>query len=132
MLEVKTTLLLADAGQVSNGKLYILGAGWDFTDGKCPSAVVAQVEVPWDSTNVKLPVELVLLDADGQIAHPHGSEELRISFEAEAGRPAGLTVGTPISIPMAWNFGPLGLPAGRYTWQLAVGETVETRAFSVI
>ncbi len=45
---VKVTMLLCDAAQVSDGKLYILGGGWSMTGpDPVPSAVALKIDVYW-------------------------------------------------------------------------------------
>ena len=43
---VKATMILADAAQVAEGKLFILGGGWSVTSGKLPSAARDQDRGP--------------------------------------------------------------------------------------
>jgi hypothetical protein len=63
---VKVVLLLADAAQVSDGKLNLLGGGWSITGPMpTPSAVAIKIEVPWSDTNVRHEFKLELFTADG-------------------------------------------------------------------
>src|SRR5712692_6126152 len=60
---MKVTMLLADAAQAVNGKLYILGGGWSVTGpAPSPSAIALKIEVPWDEANTrhKLTLDLVV------------------------------------------------------------------------
>ena len=99
---LRVTMLLADSAQVADRKLYILGGG----------LTVAHL---W---------RLDLLDEDG---HPVSVREqpLVVHGRFEAGRPAGLKPGTPLSVPLAITFPTLPVQPGKsYTWQLAIdGET---------
>ena len=127
---MKVTVLLADAAQAVDGKLYILGGGWSITSGPAPSAIAMKLEIPWDQTNVAHHWELYLLDADGQpvmVPTPEGDQPVEARGDFEVGRPAGLPPGTPIDLPLAISIGPLPLGAsGRYTWRLTVdGQTDE-------
>jgi hypothetical protein len=127
---MKVTMLLADAAQAVEGKLYIIGGGWSITGPTpAPSAVALKVEVPWDEANTKHSFELSLLDADGKpvvVATPQGEQPIQLGGEFEVGRPAGLIPGTPIDMAMAFNLGPLPLPAGsRFTWRLAIDNRTE-------
>jgi hypothetical protein len=126
---VKVTLLLADAAQAVNGKLYVLGGGWSLT-GPDPSAMAlaVKIEVPWDRANLKHRWLLELLDEDGNaVEMPSAAaggavQPLRIEGEFEAGRPPGLKPGTPLDVALALNFAPLPLAAGgRYVWRLSIG-----------
>jgi hypothetical protein len=127
---VKVTMMLADAAQAVDGKLYILGGGWSITGPEpSASAIAAYIQVPWDRTNVQHEFRFELVDSDGQpvVAEtPEGIEEpVAIEGAFEVGRPVGVTPGTPIDVPLAINIGPLVLPpGGRYEWRLTVdGET---------
>jgi hypothetical protein len=124
---MKVTMLLADAAQTADGKLYILGGGWSLTGpGAAPSAVALKIEVPWDQANKQHSFELSLVDADGNpIIAPtaQGEQPIQIGGEFEVGRPAGLPPGTPIDVVLAINLGPLPLsPGSRFTWRLTIDK----------
>jgi hypothetical protein len=127
---VKVTMLLADAVQAAEGKLYILGGGWSIrAPDPVPMAIALYVQVPWDRTNEEHSWVLELLDADGQPVAVGEDEEEQVRVEGgfEVGRPPGIKPGTPIDVPLAINFGPLPLePGARYEFRLAIdGETDE-------
>lgn len=120
---MRALLLLADAAQAVEGKLYILGGGWSVTGPEpSPMAVAVKIEVPWDLANQVHDVELTLLDEDGQPA-PEGAP-LRIDGRVEVGRPPGLARGTALDVPLAVSVGPIaGLrPGGRYEWVLRINS----------
>lgn len=122
---MKVTMILADAAQVADGKLYILGGGWSVTGpSPMPSAIAIKVDVPWDQANKRHAWELVLLDADGTptvLATPEGPTTLQFGGDFEVGRPPGLPEGTPLDAHIAINLGPLPLLAGRsYIWRLII------------
>jgi hypothetical protein len=124
---MKVTMLLADAAQTVDGKLYILGGGWSITGPlPAPSAVALKVEVPWDQANQRHSFELSLVDGDGNpVVAPttQGEQPIQVGGEFEVGRPAGLLPGTPIDVTMAFNLGPLPLPpGGRFTWRLTIDK----------
>src|SRR5215218_5083668 len=115
---VKVTMMLADAAQAVDGKLYILGGGWSITGPEpSASAIAAYIQVPWDRTNVEHQFRFELIDSDGQ--------PVAIEGAFEVGRPVGVRPGTPIDVPLAINIGPLMLPpGGRFEWRLTIdGET---------
>jgi hypothetical protein len=123
---MKVTILLADAAQAAEGKLYVLGGGWSITGpDPSPMALAIKIEVPWDQANHPHVCRLELLDSDGQPVNaetPDG-EEQPIFFEAnfEVGRPAGVKPGTPIDLPLAVNIPPLPLEAGgRFEWRMSI------------
>lgn len=127
---MRATLLLADSAQAVNGKLYILGGGWSVCGpDPTPMAIAIKIEVPWDRSNVKHPILLELLDADGQpvaLTSPEGEERMiRIEGEIEVGRPPGVKAGTPLDAVIAINTGPLSLPPdSRFAWRFSIaGET---------
>lgn len=125
---MRVTMMLADAVQAVNGKLYILGGGWDWIQVGSPMAMAIRIEVPWDQTNIKHKLELKLIDSDGRPVMMHadtGEKPVEAFGEFEVGRPPGISPGTPISVPLAMQFGPLPLqPNNRYVWHLYIdGET---------
>lgn len=120
-------MLLCDAAQAADGKLYVLGGGWSVTGPlPTPSAIALLFEVPWDQANQRHDVVLELLDQDGMpvtVAGPEGESTVRVAAELEVGRPAGLPPGSPLSATMAINVGALPLPpGGRFEWRLSVDE----------
>lgn len=120
-------MLLADAAQAVQGKLYVLGGGWSITGpGPTPMAIAIKVEVPWDHTNRRHTWSLELIDEDGQpvlVPTPEGEQAIKIGGEFEVGRPPGLPPGTPIDLPLVVNLAPLPLPAGqRLEWRLTISE----------
>ena len=122
---MRVTMLLADAAQVVENKLYLLGGGWSMTGpDPVPSAIAMKIEVPWDQTNDRHRWEMALLDADSQpvfVQGPEGEQALVINGEFEVGRPAGVASGTPIDLALAINLGPIPLPGGRrYVWELTI------------
>jgi len=127
---MKVTILLADAAQAAEGKLYVLGGGWSITGpDPSPMALAIKIEVPWDQANTPHTCRLELLDSDGQPVEAEAPEgEQAIFFEAgfEVGRPPGVKPGTPIDLPLAVNMPPVPLePSGRYEWRLSIDGRTE-------
>ena len=124
-------MLLCDAAQVADGKLFILGGGWSVTGpDPAPSAIAIKVEVDWHEAGQAHHWELFLADADGRevgIETPEGTQMVEIRGDFQVGQPEGVPPGSPIDLPLAINLGPLPLAAGgRYTWRLTIdGETDE-------
>ena len=123
-------MLLADAAQVADGKLYILGGGWSITGPEAvPSAVAIKVGVDWHEFDAQHHWELFLEDADGNLVTfdtPEGAQSIEVRGDFSASEPSGVPVGTPVDVPIAVNFGPIPLGAGsRYTWRLVIdGESL--------
>jgi hypothetical protein len=127
---MRATILLAEAARAAEGKLFVLGGGWNIIGPEPhPMAIAILVEVPWDKTNMKLPWRLELLDADGEpvrIPDADGQPVL-IEGEIEVGRPPGVKPGSRLPVPIAVNVSPLPLPSGsQFQWKLHIaGETQE-------
>jgi hypothetical protein len=126
---VDATLLLCDAAQVAEGKLYILGGGWSITGpDPLPSAVAMKVQVEWSEADVEHHWELYLVDEDGHpvtVPTSNGPVPLEVRGDFRLVRPDNLPEGVPLDLPLAVNFGPLPLePGRRYTWCLTIdGES---------
>ena len=122
---MRVTLILADAAQVSEGKLFILGGGWRFTGPEPATMAIAMlIEVPWDQANRRHHFRLQLLDGDGAPAIV-GDGELTIEGDFEAGRPPGHPPGVSLAVPMVMNVQAVPLtPGSRYEWRLSIdGES---------
>jgi uncharacterized protein DUF6941 len=81
-------LLLTDQAESVNGKVYVLGGGWNvlrFTElpHRWSFRIALGVDVPWDQTNQRHSLEVTIEDPDGGI--------IGEAFEAEfeSGRPPG-------------------------------------------
>lgn len=115
-------MLLCDAAQSHNGKLYILGGGWTqipATNPLPPMALAVQLAIPWDQANERMALEAALVDEDGETIDL-GSGPVVARTEIEVGRPPGMRPGTPLSSPLVMNFGGLRLEPGGYVWELRV------------
>lgn len=123
---VDVTLLLADAAQVADGKLYVLGGGLQVIGPQPqPLAVALLIKVPWDRANISHDWQLELLDEDGMPVM-HNEMPFLIGGQFEAGRPPGWPAGTPLPVPLGINFHALPVqPGRRYTWRLAIDGTSE-------
>jgi hypothetical protein len=129
---MKVTMMLADAAQVAEGKLNVLGGGWSVTGPQpCPFAIAVLFEVPWQMTNSQHQLKFELIDIDGQpvLVEGENGERVPVLIEGgfEVGRPPGLRAGTTQTLPLALNSGPLPIPpGGHYEWRLEIdGETRE-------
>lgn len=132
---MKVTMLLADAAQAINGKLYVLGGGCSLLAIGSPCALAVKVEVPWTDANVAHRIAIELLDADGRqvlLRGPEGDLPVRLDTMLEVGRPIGVAAGTPLDAVLALNFAPLPLkPGARYLWRVWINDEVrDTVGFS--
>lgn len=125
-------MLLCDAAEEANGKLFILGGGWSVLRRPSPMALAIRLSVPWDRANEPHTITATLLDEDGETVDP-GEGPITVEGIVEVGRPAGVKPGTPLDSPFVLSFPPLPLEAGRYVWELeAEGATLARAAFTVL
>ncbi|WP_250284220.1 MULTISPECIES: DUF6941 family protein [unclassified Frankia] len=127
---MKVTMILCDAAQVSEGKLYILGGGWNVAGpGPFPAAIGMLIEVPWDHGNRPLTLHLELHEEDGSpvvLPGPVGPQPIKVEARVEVGRTAGAAKGSPLTAPLAINMTPFPLtPGRRYTWKARIEEEPE-------
>lgn len=122
-------MLLCDAAQVAEGKLYILGGGWSMIGPEpTPSAIALKLEVAWGEVDTSHHWELYLVDEDGEdvaVDTPEGPRPVEVRGDFQVGKPPGLPEGSPVDVSLAVNLGPLPLPTGkRFTWHLTIdGES---------
>lgn len=123
-------MLLCDAAQAVENKLYIIGGGWSQIlrpDVPTPMAIAVKLGVPWDRANEVHHFRLYLITGDGDpVPGPEG-EPVAIEGDLEVGRPPGLVRGTSLDAVMAVTVNGLALPADSYVWELEIGGTVVGR-----
>jgi hypothetical protein len=128
---VKVNVVLADYGQSDpQGKVHLIGAGWSMTavgpKGLTPDSCVAVfLEVPWDKCNRELPVEVQLVDEDGNavIIHtPAGDQPVHLTNPLVIATIPGAPNGSPGCGAVVLNLqGGLPLAPGHwYTWRVSV------------
>jgi hypothetical protein len=126
---MRVTMMLADHAQVSEGKLFISGGGWNLTGpGPVTSGVALVFHIPWDRTNRKTTFVLQLVDSDGRAvtqAGPLGEQPVQFGGQFEVGRPAGVAPGTEIGVPIAINTVLQLAPGQRFSWTLEVDGHAE-------
>lgn len=111
--------ILADYAEVSGGKLYLMGGGWDtYGAAEAPAslrmAVVLGVRIGWEETNQPTPVRIWIDDDDAQ-------EILRMDGSLTTGRPPNLPPGSTQLSQLAANL-PVTLPRfGGFRVNIAVG-----------
>lgn len=126
---VNVTMLLCDAAQVVDGKLYILGGGWSMIGpDPAPTAVALKIDVDWHEAGRPHRWELFLEDADGKqvlVDGPQGPAPLEVGNEFHVPQPPGIPEGSPVDFALAVNLGPVPLaPGTRYTWRLTIDGEV--------
>jgi hypothetical protein len=123
---ITATMLLAEAAQVSEGKLSVLGGGLAILPAQPqPTALALLVKVPWDRGEDRIEWVCELLDADG-VPVMAGDRPVLVNGELQAGRPAGWPDGAPLHVPIAINFSALPVAGGRrYTWRLVMDGATE-------
>lgn len=127
---------MSDAAQVSEGKLYVLGAGWSQFAADLPvnMALACIVSVPWGMMNEPISVRTILVDADENIVD-FGRGPIEVESVFEVGRPPGFRQGMYIDVPFAFNFPGVQLEEGSYAWKLEVNyverERIPIQAVSV-
>ena len=127
-------MLLCDRAQVAEGKLYVLGGGWNLAQAgmPVPVEVAVLVAVPWTATNEKHGFGLSLVDDDGQPVEINDNT-IQIAGEFEVGRPPGIKPGTALNQQMVFKFGMFALPPGGYVFEFSISDTVLGRTpFRVI
>jgi hypothetical protein len=95
-------LILADAAQVADGKLYLLGGGWDRLavqglPAMQMAGIAVGVLVPWAETNTPRSLTLTVEDEDGSTVVPP------LTVRVEVGRPPGLPAGAEQRVMVALN-----------------------------
>jgi hypothetical protein len=126
-------LLLCDAAQICDNKLYILGGGWTLYGANSAAfAVAIKLSIDQHECDKDLLWELLLEDADGHrvMSGPEGAQRpIQIDGGLRAASPPegtiGFAAGDPVPLPLAVSWGPLRLPANqRFVWRFTVdGET---------
>jgi hypothetical protein len=137
-MRMRITLVLCDAAQTVEGKLYILGGGWThvLASPQLSLALAVVVAVPCEDANRRHPVSVSLktedavdvvgVDAEGI------SQPIRSEGQFEIGRPPGIKAGSDLNATMVFKFGGLALEPGGYVWEFKVGATIERAPFWVV
>lgn len=90
-MEIQHTLI-SDHAEIVNGKLYLMGGGWDtYYAREVPTqirvAVAVGISIEWDETNETIPVHVYVEDDDAQ-------QLARIQGTMQVGRPPNLRPGS--------------------------------------
>lgn len=119
--DLDVTMMLAEAAQVADGKLNVLGGGVTVIPANPqPIALTMLIRLPWSRGDETIPWVLELLDADG-LPVLAGEVPVLVNGQVRAGRPEGWPEEQPLQVPVAISFTALPVqPAQRYRWRLAV------------
>lgn len=120
-------LLLAESAHVSNGLLYVWGAGWSVITGPHVSfAVAIRLGIPWASSDEEHNWTVALEDADGQpVTMPGHNHPVAYRGQFHAHRGERMPDGVPIDHALVIPLRQLVLAQGRYTCRLTIDD--ETR-----
>jgi hypothetical protein len=132
----KLTVLLCDAAQVVGSKLYVLGGGWSrvlAVQTTVPMTLAVVIAIPWLQANQQFDLLIRLLDDNNRpVTIPGQPGPVEVRGQLEAGRPPGLSAGTPLDSSLAVAFA-LPLEPGIYVWETSVvGHVTDTTRFEVI
>ncbi|HMJ37150.1 MAG TPA: hypothetical protein VK501_24815 [Baekduia sp.] len=131
---MEATVILCDFAEAINGKLYVMGGGWNtlFAPGQPVNIALGSIiTVPWDRTEQNHEIRIELIDSYGE-AMVIGDDPVVILSQLEVGRPPGVKPGTSLSAPVTSAFNGLTLDAGLYEFKLSVnGDVLASRPFTV-
>lgn len=120
-------LILADKAEVINGKLYMMGGGWDrrrVSDFSRPTSInlAVGVLVPWNLTNEDHQVHIKLEHEDGTVIKPEVKGNFRM------GRPAHATRGQQFRALVAVEGHWLLPQPGTYRVVSSIGDSAPKKA----
>ena len=124
-------VMVADAAQVTGGKLYLLGGAWNLYRSasfptQAPIALVASILVDRNEAGSRHTVRLTVADEAGIPIIP------AMDWTIEVGRPEGSDPTIPQRSLLAVNTG-IQLPrAGRYSFTVAAGNATRSVFFDAI
>ncbi len=126
--QTQATMLLCDAAQTAEGKLYILGAGWSNMPANFPTdmSLAIKLTIPWNMANEPAGLRASLVNADEQVVD-FGVGPVELETEVEVGRPPGMKRGSPLDVSMAFNFPGVRLMPGDYAWKLDIDGEEKAR-----
>lgn len=121
-------MVLCDAADVVNNKLYILGGGWThlFAAGTRSAHAVAMIfSFDWSEANKPHTVTIELRDEDGELVHdPDDDSPVSKSTGIEVGRPPGSKPGSSFNVPTIFNLTNFEFASGGYEWSVQVNGAV--------
>ncbi len=127
---MRVTLLLAEAVQVADGKLNVLGAGWSQI-GVGPSQMAVAILIEFSAAEApgEHHFELFLTDSDHQPVFtdsPAGSMPVEVRGDASVQLPPDFDARLPVPWPIAVNVPGLTLtPETGFQWNLVIDGHTE-------
>ena len=123
-------LILADEAEVVNGKLYMMGGGWDrLTAQSLPwrqhMTIAVAIRVPWMETNRQTQVEIDLQDGSG-------NSLAKVDGQFVVGRPAQSVPGQPLRTQIAIKMDAKFQKLGTYVVVCRLHGAETTFPFSVV
>jgi hypothetical protein len=130
---MRLSVVLCDAAQAADGKLYILGGGWTHAAATEPLSMALAIvaAVPWGDANRRHPVSVTLADEDGAEVYLD-DRPVKTEGQFEIGRPPGLKPGSDLNATMVFKFAGMVLAPGGYVWELQVGDTTQRTPFWIV
>ncbi|HYA35176.1 MAG TPA: hypothetical protein VEF03_06125 [Candidatus Binataceae bacterium] len=125
-------VMVADAAQVANGKLFILGGDWNvYRSGSYPTqaqmAIAFSVSFSPNEVGIKVPMKVVIADEAGIPILPEMQGQIEIGPP-----PEDQPVGAGPKLPFAINLG-LQIPRpGKYEVKVTVGSSNHSVPFDAI
>lgn len=114
--------MLCDGAQEANGKLYVLGGGWDaimgptFPMGQPPMALAIRLAVPWNLANRPMQFRIEVRDEDERDILPRP-----LDGTINVGRPPNAEAGDDLAVLMAITLSGVTFPRpGGYTFTLLI------------
>ncbi|MFZ7086507.1 DUF6941 family protein [Curtobacterium sp. RRHDQ10] len=141
-MSVEVTAFLADSAEAVDGKLYVLGGGWDMVTVRQLPAVQARValgvlvHIGWNDTDTEHDIRLHLETEDGALVPlarqapglEPGSVIGEMGHRFVAQRPPMLRPGDSQTHPITFTVNDLVLEhAGGYSWVVRIDDVVAKR-----
>jgi hypothetical protein len=125
--DIDVVMLLCDAAETANGKLYVLGGGWSqvlLPNTPFAMALAVKLAIPWDQANTRFTIEARLITEDGEPALTPEGDPIHAEGQIEVGRPPGLKPGEALDAPFVLSF-TVVLPPGGYVWELLIAPPAD-------
>ena len=126
--------MLADQAIAENGKIFILGGGWDRLNGSGPFGftIAGLAEIAIDTKSVEISGDLRIMDPNGlPVIGPNG-DAIMYPVKIGASKPDAPEFSGWIQVPLIFRFDNLSLARGSYSIGLSLGEYASTKNFIVM